>query len=347
MGEEDDEDLLAALEASLAEAEPEQAPPCCRAAASASPSAERKLRHPPSKPAKRRATAVAAVAWDRPVPANGGSSVLEYWPLEVRICIASFLPWRELASRASLCTAWRCLESEDSVWHVHFRALWPRLERRQEAHAEGPIPWRVLFRLRYQEDWLDFDAAAFLGGAAMSLSSTAADTMPAEPSVQSFQKAADQVRDQLLRERGVRVPAEPDSTHFCNPETCRFHRLPREVGAKFKSEAFLCEASGALHICRPGIACDISVKTENGCFLVCPVSGRCVGQTNHISDEPPPELAQLMGEDNWDPERSSTQQILQWFQQGYDMTEEQAERAFGDAHEPQACASTSSFRCCM
>ena len=69
---------------------------------------------------------------------------------KLQVLTAMRLKYERKSSRQ----AWRHLESEDWIWHMHFRSLWPRLERRQEVNAEGPIPWRVLFRLRFQEaDW--------------------------------------------------------------------------------------------------------------------------------------------------------------------------------------------------
>ncbi|CAJ1375381.1 unnamed protein product [Effrenium voratum] len=248
------------------------------------------------------------------------SSQLVRWPQEVRLCVASFLPWSEIVAYSLLCRAWRALELEDTLWQVYFAATWPRLAERREAVPDGyPQPWRVLFRAQWakgnhtedalEEDWLDFRAA-------QGLKSKPTDSSTGSRHLK-IQEALQQCREDL-QQVGLRVPAEADANHTCD-RLCRFHRLHLE------GDAFLCEVSGVLHQCAPSTPCASCVPSADDCFLVCPVSGRCFPKVNTVNEE----ATEAVPCHDWDPELSAAQQVGRWFEQGYFMSEEQARSAFG------------------
>lgn len=241
--------------------------------------------------------------------------------MEVRLCVASFLLWSELVTHSLLCKSWRVLELEDTLWQVYFSTTWPRLARRREAESGGfSQPWRVLFRAQWtrgnhtedavEEDWLDFNAAQRLRMPSMD-ASTSCNL--------ELKEAIRQCREDLLH-KGLRVPLETDPEHICS-STCRLHRLNLD-----DCDAFLCETSGALHQCIQNVPCASCVASPDGCFLVCPVSGRCFPKNNTVNEEvqndAPPN-------NDWDPELSAAQQVGRWFEQGYFMSEDQAAAKFG------------------
>eukprot|EP00811_Abedinium_folium_P034512 NODE_7387_length_1583_cov_7.894231.p1 GENE.NODE_7387_length_1583_cov_7.894231~~NODE_7387_length_1583_cov_7.894231.p1 ORF type:complete len:430 (+),score=87.87 NODE_7387_length_1583_cov_7.894231:40-1329(+) len=272
--------------------------------------------------------------------ANHSTAVLMYASAmalsssEIMLCIALFLPWREMLRCAWLDGAWCAFGADDAIWEACFRQLWPRLARRWDASSvaaraatragssgdagdagdmavrtnrSAAATWGALFRQRWakagsslnedalDEDWLDFTAVRERELSEAAVCSTEL----------SLQQAARDMGYELYRLRGIRVPTEPDWSHVCTAH-CRFHRLP--VGR----DAFVCEASGFVHQCDSERACDIAVLTPAN-FLVCPVSGRCVVKHSELADEGPPEPA-------WpdaDADLSAGQQFAQWFEQGY------------------------------
>mmetsp|Transcript_30723 Transcript_30723/g.57533 ORF Transcript_30723/g.57533 Transcript_30723/m.57533 type:complete len:318 (+) Transcript_30723:86-1039(+) len=239
------------------------------------------------------------------------------WPVEVRLSIASFLPWAELVADSLLCRAWRVLELEDSLWQVYFASTWPRMSRRKKASADPMgLPWRALFRAQWssgsrqedalEEDWLDFSAAQGMEYQPLAGACTSAPSSHME----KVRHAIQQCREDLRRQ-GVIVPAEVDASHVCTRH-CRFRRLQVE-----DVDAFLCEATGALHQCQ-SLPCSCCVASADD-FLVCPVSGRCFPKNTTVNEE-----ADVQTCHEWDPELSAAQQVGRWFEQGYSMSEEQA-----------------------
>jgi len=239
------------------------------------------------------------------------------WPLEVRLCVASFLPWTELVADSCLCHSWRVLEMEDTLWQVYFASTWPRMARRKKAAADDQgLPWRALFRAQWskggnrqedalEEDWLDFSAAQGLEAR------VASQRLPVLAWPEKLQRAIQRCREDLQR-RNVKVPAEPDASHTCT-QHCRFHPLLFE-----DADAFLCEESGALHVCE-NVPCSCCVASSEG-FLVCPVSGRCFPKNSTVNEETMDAPVSY----DCDPDLSAAQQVGRWFEQGYFMTEEQA-----------------------
>eukprot|EP00931_Biecheleriopsis_adriatica_P043711 TRINITY_DN24977_c0_g1_i1.p1 TRINITY_DN24977_c0_g1~~TRINITY_DN24977_c0_g1_i1.p1 ORF type:complete len:351 (+),score=73.86 TRINITY_DN24977_c0_g1_i1:70-1122(+) len=258
---------------------------------------------------------------------------LVHWPVEVRLCVATFLSWQELINFSLLCRAWKVLELEDALWEVYFSTTWPRLARRRKASADGSIPWRELFRARWcrgsraedalEEDWLDFSAAEGLEAkASEALRPTAAQgaVLAERAAAADLRRAMRRCREELFRRQGLLVPDKADSTHVCSQQ-CRFHRLSLENGG----DAFICEVSGALHQCVQGVPCASCVVSADDFFLVCPVSGRCFPKNNTVNEE----AADSVACHDWDPELSATQQVGRWFEQGYSMSEDQARAFFG------------------
>lgn len=254
---------------------------------------------------------------------------LVHWPLEVRLCIASFLVWHELVRKSSMCRAWQQIERENAVWQEFFQATWPRLARRWDSGEKKGMKWRSLFRSRWsddarvedalEEDWLDFDAASGVGSLATRERARQTAALDME------RQLANALRRCLddLSSHGVRVPSEPDLTHIC-ARTCRFHRLLVNI------DVFVCEISGVVHRCTTGTSgrpCDICVLHQDECYMVCPASGRCFPRTIDVGEE----LAERDAANDWDPSLSATQQFTRWFEQGYSMSEEQAREFFGCA----------------
>jgi len=247
-----------------------------------------------------------------------GGVELVHWPIEVRLCVATFLPWRELVRDSTLCRAWRSLERQDLLWQAYFGITWPRLARRKAARvaALNEPPWRVLFRERWaeanrsedalEEDWLDFGAAQDL-----------VETRPLPES--GVQCAVRRCKEDLLRLYSISVPAIANPSHVCSPG-CRFHRVP------WAGDVFLCEMGGGVHMCDPGVPCDWAVQSHEDAFLVCPVSGRCFPKTTDAADE----VAEAGPTNDWDPDLSAAQQVGVWFEQGYSMSEDQARDFFGN-----------------
>lgn len=300
--DDDEEELLAALESSLDDAA--------------------------DRPPKRQATAALVHATSGSQSAIGHGLV--HWPVEVRLCVASFLHWQEFVhAGAGLCKPWQALQAEDTLWQVYFQVTWPRYARRRDAKSSthASTPWCALFRSRWaeahrgedalEEDWLDFDAALDNEKLAATIPGPSAAELDLEVAVRCC-------RADLSRRRGVTIPVDPDPAHVCS-SSCRFSRL------NVRAEAFLCETSGAVHICRPDVACDGSVVSDDGCFFVCPVSGHCVNKNDNFISGPAPEAT-----NDWDPELGASAQIHRWFQLGYDMTEDQA-RDFFDGRRDASC----------
>jgi len=278
-------------------------------------------------PAKRQACS--------PLPALTVSSAqaalgyrLVHWPVEVRLCIATFLGWLELMDYSLLCRAWRVLELEDALWQEYFIVAWPRLARRREAGTQGVLPWRALFRARWErgncgedaleEDWLDFNAAQGLAATVANERRLPTSTSH-ETSFDTLQRAMRRCREDLRRQ-GIEVPEVADPEHVCG-KRCRFHRLLLDSD----EDAFLCEVSGALHQCKEGVPCPNWVSDAEECFMVCPISGRCCPRNNTVNEEAPDAVH------DWDPELNPAQQAGRWFEQGYSMSEEQARDFFGQA----------------
>lgn len=249
---------------------------------------------------------------------------LVQWPLEVRLGIAAFLPWKELTSASSLCQAWHCMEREDVLWQVYFQVVWPRLARRRLAQSRGGLPWRILFQERWrradrhedhlEEDWLDFDAAQVLTKGPQRR----APALPESNLATEVDRALSVCREEL------KIPRSPATVgevleHLCT-DRCRFRKLPVE-----KCEAYVCEVSGALHRCLQEQPCDLSVVSPDG-FLVCPVSGRCWPKPTEGPEEAPDGAVSH----DWDPSLSTGQQACRWIEQGYCMSEQEARFFFGE-----------------
>lgn len=264
------------------------------------------------------------------------------WPLEVKLAVATFLPWRELPRAARISQGWRSLEQSDALWKEYFKIQWPRLFRRKAAvYSHGGVPWRTLFRKRWaepdrsedaeQEHWNDFSAALDLwkssGSTAKSLLESPEKELSEE---QQIEHALKRFKDDLLRLRGVSVPSfsvELGASNACSRGTCRHRNVP--IAGKLDGCLFVCECCANLHICRPREPCEGSVLTGQNEFLVCTVSGRCFDPSRLCwAEDVLPEAAVV--EHNWDPELSSAQQHARWFEQGYDMDEEQADDFFDD-----------------
>lgn len=254
------------------------------------------------------------------------------WPEEVRLCVAGFMPWQEFVRNTRLCSAWRQLGQEDAIWEVYFCVEWPRLARRKVAEHEKNLAWRALFRSRWaeasrnedaiEEDWLDFNAAQDL----------VAKPQPAYPQIlkSDVHHAIQRYKEDLKRLHGIQVPSVPDPEKTCLPK-CRYHRVPTH------NEVFVCEKCGNEHICSQerGVACEGSIATADDCFLVCPVSGRCFPKpADHIAEEPPEALVAH----DWDPDLSMSQQHGRWFEQGYNMSEDQAKYFFREGRRRSCCA---------
>mmetsp|Transcript_35810 Transcript_35810/g.83296 ORF Transcript_35810/g.83296 Transcript_35810/m.83296 type:complete len:349 (-) Transcript_35810:166-1212(-) len=323
--DEEEEELLAALEESLEELLEDSQEGAAGALVGQATSFESTA---PSMGTQIKAARTAgALPWPLAVPPSKDLGYgLVCWPVEVRIGVASFLPWQELIKDSILCQSWYLLEKEDVLWQVYFQNTWPRFSRRREAHQEGNLPWRSLFRNRWaknthaedalEEDWLDFSAAQdLLSDNAVSKSRS--PTVPG-PSASELQHALRRCREDLLRTRGIVVPTEASENHVCSRQ-CRFHRVA------VAGDVFLCESSGGLHRCRDGQPCDLCVSNDDDCYLVCPVSGRCFYQlkADVEAEHQAPEMPA------WDPELSMTEQYGRWFEQGYFMSEEQARALFG------------------
>lgn len=246
------------------------------------------------------------------------------WPLEVRLCIATFLPWTEVVTGSPLCRIWRNVELQDALWKGYFCSTWPRLAQRQSDLRLGPTAWRALFRARWasksrnedalEEDWLDFRAAqgpAPLTG--QSISSCRSSAASAE-----LRLALKRCREDL-EEQGRQVPQEVVAEHYCT-KRCRYHKLGIDA-----YDAFMCEASGALHECRAEAPCDFCVATTDESFLVCPVSGRCFSKPSDDCEEVP-DAAAANPAQAWELELGAAHS---WFEQGYSMSEDQARDYFG------------------
>jgi len=252
---------------------------------------------------------------------------LVHWPVEVRFCIASFIPWRELVTASLLCLVWRGMELQDAIWQLHFGTVWPRVSRRRLASQGSALPWRALFRVHWvagsrtedpsEEDWLDFDAARDLEAGAASPSGSEESEIAAQQELQDALRAC---REEVLEQKGIHVPSKVDEGHVCG-RSCKYHRL------SVAKDIFVCESSGALHRCRQREPCLTCVRSDDDCFLVCPASGRC-----WLKQPNAPEAEEEMAEgcaalDSWDPDFGTTAQC-QWFERGYNMSEDQAQASF-------------------
>lgn len=260
---------------------------------------------------------------------------LVYWPLEVRLCIATFLKWAELARDAVLCRAWRQMAEQDTLWKSYYQLTWPRLARREEVNA---VKHRAGWRARFQEKWKEADRAEDALEEDWLDLAAAQDLRPKPPRGQGDlteqEKVDRRVRQALQRCRellqcsGVSVPADPGAGHICHKQ-CVHHRLFHGL------DAFLCQTSGALHRCSLEVPCPGCLSSGDDCFLVCPVSGRCYAKVIDASEErQADESAQACerkgGQHDWDPGSSMAQQFGVWFEQGYSMSEEQAKDFFKD-----------------
>eukprot|EP00928_Gymnodinium_smaydae_P087090 TRINITY_DN71426_c0_g1_i1.p1 TRINITY_DN71426_c0_g1~~TRINITY_DN71426_c0_g1_i1.p1 ORF type:complete len:421 (+),score=80.87 TRINITY_DN71426_c0_g1_i1:17-1279(+) len=328
------EDLLAALEESLALAPPPSPPSPARRRPRFDPAM---IVDPPGESAEEGGSSSSRSGGTKGMLGRG----LVNWPLEVRLGVCSCLSWREAVGYARLCRAWSKLERHDALWQVYFRLTWPRLSRRQGvcSAALRPTPWRVLFRERWteanrgedalEEDWLDFSAARSLTGTtlppAAAAAAAAAEARARDDDI-LLQDALVRFRRELLA-RGVRVPEQAIKAHVCS-KACRYHKLVQS------RDAFLCEKSGKVHLCQQGVPCDICVLTFEEHFLVCPASGRCFPRATDASEEAARAAESALldpggaGESEWDPALSTYQQFGRWFEQGYSMSEEQAQDFF-------------------
>lgn len=246
---------------------------------------------------------------------------LVHWPVEVRFCVASFISWREFVANSLMCLVWRGMELQDALWQLHFGNVWPRVSRRRVANQGSSLPWRSLFRVHWvagsrtedpsEEDWLDFEASA---------SSPVRNEEGEAAAQQQLQDALRACREELLKTRGIRVPSEVDEAHVCG-RSCTYHRLP------VAKDVFVCESSGAVHRCRHREPCLTCVRSDDDCFLVCPASGRCF--VKPIAFEAEDEVAEgCAANETWDLELGPTAQHGQWFEQGYNMSEDQAQASF-------------------
>lgn len=260
----------------------------------------------------------------RAMPATISADVYpckEHWISEVGLDIALFLPWYDLVQCARLSCVWRNLEKEESLWEAHFYAKWPRLARRTHVKTDQVVPWRMLFRFNWskadraadalEEDWLDFTAARELQ------SQSTEETAEVSSLELTVQHASQRCAEELSQFHGIQIPTEPDWGHTCTA-TCRYHRLHLD------GDAFICEASGLVHVCRPHHACDISLATNDG-FLVCPVSGHCVPKPHKPVVDAVPEVW-----NDWEPDLGGAQQFAYWFETGYHMSEDQARKLFNE-----------------
>lgn len=241
------------------------------------------------------------------------------WPMEVRLLVASFLPWREVVARSLLCRAWRRLELEDMLWKDLFCQTWPRLLRRQQVTSSQP--WRAHFRARWaakarcedavEEDWLDFLAAS--------------DPVSEEGAAVARETAPARLNEALKRCREALQLQDPDGPGHSCTKRCRYQKLGIEG-----YDAFMCEDSGALHECRPDLPCEFCVATADESFLVCPVSGRCFQKLQDIDEEAlgaaDATTAILHAHDA---ELGAAQHFESWFEQGYSLSEDQAKDFFG------------------
>jgi len=275
------------------------------------------------------------------------------WPLEVKLTVATFLPWRELPRAARISQGWHSLEQSQALWKEYFGIQWPRLFRRKAAiYSHGGVPWRALFRQRWaepdrsedaeQEHWNDFSAALDLwksSGSPTRLPLESPEKMLSEEL--QIQHAVKRFKDDLLRLRGVCVPSfpvEPGTADHCTRlhGKCRHRTVP--IAGKLDGCLFVCECCANVHICRPREPCEGSVLTGQNEFLVCTVSGRCFDPSRLCWAE---ETLECMGnkeleeaavaEHNWDPGLSTSQQHARWFEQGYSMDEEQADDFFNES----------------
>lgn len=251
------------------------------------------------------------------------------WPIEVRLSIAVFVPWSELVRHTLLCRAMWVLEKEDVLWRLYFELEWPRLAQRKVAGTDQAISWRSLFRSRWgeanrgedavAEDWLDFSAAQALGSPMLPAVSGPASGGSSAP--EGLQHAIVRCKEDLERLYGIHVPRVVQGA--CE-RACRYRKVPID-GA-----AYVCEQCGRTHVCNPSIPCEGSMQNGDN-FLVCPVSGTCWREAvENVDDQ------QEAGHD-WDPELSAAQQHGIWFEQGYNMSEDQATSFFG-ARLSQGCS---------
>lgn len=264
------------------------------------------------------------------------------WPMEVKSAVAAFLPWRELSRHIKISHGWRSLELSEALWKEYFRIQWPRLfHRKAAAHPKDGLPWRALFRQRWaepdrhedalKEDWNDFSAAWDLWkGSSLKTSVANGSSQKSLPEEQQIQHAIQRFKDDHLRLHGRKVPSspsEPGAAEQCTREgKCR--HLPVPIPGKLDGLLFVCERCADVHLCRLTGACDGAVLSDNNEFLVCTVSGRCSdpGRALDITTEDCAEGGAAYNE--WDPELSAAQQHARWFEQGYFMSEEQADEYF-------------------
>lgn len=244
-----------------------------------------------------------------------------YWPVEIRRGIAGYLPWREIIADARVCKTWRALAQDTPLWWTLFRLTWPLHALRQAARAAGPQDWPELFRSRWQrgevdgdgdaEDWLDLFATQPSNSTCEAAGS---DHLVNDPD--RLQQALKSFRAALLQTRGICMPEGCDGAHWCDSGCC-FHKLPDAT------DAFVCESSGVVHQCSRGRPCGMCVVSSDGCFLVCPASGMSYERLNYIDEEAAEDV------EVWDPGISELEQVSRWFEEGYNMSEEQATAAFG------------------
>jgi hypothetical protein len=255
------------------------------------------------------------------------------WPVEVKIAVAAFLPWREVARHAQISIAWRGLEQSESLWEKYFRIEWPRLYHRKAfAATRERLSWRTLFRQRWaqgyrnedaeEEHWNDLSAALDLCNG-----SKAKVTVKSVSEEQQIHHAVRRFKEDLLRLHGLNVPpstSELGGNALCVPK-CKYRAVP--IDGQLERRLFVCELCADVHICRLGTPCDGALLSHDNAFLVCSVSGLCFANLSHRVEDDADAPAVV---NDWDPELSAAQQHGRWFEQGYFMSEEQADDYFGD-----------------
>jgi hypothetical protein len=248
------------------------------------------------------------------------------WPEEVKIVVVACLPWREVAKHAQISRAWRSLEQCESLWEKYVRIEWPRLFHRKVSVATSERrSWRMLFRQRWaqgyrsedaeEEHWKDLNAALDLCTGAKA-KKVLVKSLSEE---QQVQHALRRFKEDRLRLNGVEVGGK----ERCVPE-CEYCAVP--IDGELALRLFVCERCADVHICRPRTPCEGATLSMDSAYLVCSVSGICCA--NHIRMEEETDVAVAVND--WDPELSVAQQHGRWFEQGYFMSEEQADEFFGD-----------------
>jgi hypothetical protein len=189
----------------------------------------------------------------------------------------------------------------------------------------------MLFRQRWaqgyrnedaeEEHWKDLNAALDLctGPKAKVIVKSLSEEQQVQHAVRRF-------KEDRLRLHGVAVPpsaSEPGGKERCARE-CKYRAVP--IDGELALRLFVCERCADVHICRPRTPCEGAMLSSDSAYLVCSVSGLCCVNHNRIEEEA--DVAVVVND--WDPELSVSQQHGRWFEQGYFMSEEQADEFFGD-----------------